>query len=209
MSRVPTQLRSGLVAMAALLGLGGGSYVAWQDLQRETHLTEYMQTAAADESTSDAVKLALVMGAYYESSHKHIGKPYKDRLGAGQPWTVCNGITPAVARIDPSHYYTPAECYALESRVAKQNERMLIARLPKWNEYTVLQQATFTDFVLNKGIGAFDASTMKRKLLAGDVIGACRENERWTMGTVNGVKQKLPGLVTRANANSDLCAEGL
>ena len=170
---------------------------------------EYIAVAAQGSATSAAVKVALVMAAYYESSYRHIGSPFQDKLGAGQPWTVCNGITSAVMRIDPKRYYAPAECYSLESAIARDAEQQLIRRLPGWYGYTVLQQATLLDFVLNKGIGSFDVSTMKRKLLAGDVIGACRENEKWTMGTINGVKQKLPGLVARANANSDLCAEGL
>ena len=50
---------------------------------------------------------------------------------------------------------------------------------------------------------------MRRKLIAGDVVGACRENEKWTRGTVGGVKVVLPGLKIRADANSDLCAYGL
>ena len=208
MSRVPTALRAGLTALLVALS-AGSSYVAVQDARMNAARDEYIAVATQDSATSDAVKVALVMAAYYESSYRHIGTPFQDKLGAGQPWTVCNGITSAVVRIEPGRYYTPANCYSLESAIARGAEQQLIRRLPGWYGYTVLQQATLLDFVLNKGIGNFDASTMKRKLLAGDVIGACRENEKWTLGTVNGVKQKLPGLVVRGNANSDLCAEGV
>lgn len=41
------------------------------------------------------------------------------------------------------------------------------------------------------------------------MLGACRENERWNKGTVNGVLTVLPGLQRRGNANADLCANGL
>lgn len=208
MSRVPTALRAGLTALLVTLSAGGG-YVAVQDARTNAARDEYLAVAARDNTTSDAVKAALMMAAYYESSYKHIGAPFQDRLGAGQPWTVCNGLTTAVIHIEPRRYYTPADCYSLEGAIAKQAEQQLVRRLPSWQSYTVLQQATFLDFVLNKGIGNFDASTMRRKLLAGDVIGACRENEKWTLGTINGVKQELPGLVVRGNANSDLCTEGL
>jgi hypothetical protein len=34
---------------------------------------------------SNPFLLALVMGSYYESSYKHIGKPYIDKLGKGHP----------------------------------------------------------------------------------------------------------------------------
>lgn len=74
---------------------------------------------------------------------------------------------------------------------------------------TVLQRASFADFVFNKGAGAFVTSTYRRKLLAGDTVGACRENERWNRGTVRGVSVVLPGLKIRGDANSDLCANGL
>lgn len=74
---------------------------------------------------------------------------------------------------------------------------------------TVLQRASFADFVFNKGTGAFSPSTMRRLLLAGDVVAACRQNERWNKGTVRGVLTVLPGLQLRGNANSDLCANGL
>ena len=50
---------------------------------------------------------------------------------------------------------------------------------------------------------------MRRMFLAGDIVGACRQNERWTRGTVGGASTVLPGLVTRAGANADLCESGL
>ena len=50
---------------------------------------------------------------------------------------------------------------------------------------------------------------MRRMFLAGDIVGACRQNERWTRGTVGGVSTVLPGLVARAGANADLCEGGL
>ncbi len=91
-----------------------------------------------------------------------------------------------------------------------QAEQALIADIgPAYTSATVFQQATMVDFLWNKGASAWRTSTMRKLLLAGDVEAACRQNERWTRGTVNGVSTALPGLVTRANANSDLCAEGL
>lgn len=153
-------------------------------------------------------KVAMVMGSYYESSYRHIGTPYIDRLGKGQPLTVCNGVTGA--GVVSGRYYTPADCYQLEKRRYVQAEQALIADVGSvYARATVFQQATLVDFVWNKGVGAWSTSTMRRLFLAGDVEAACRQNERWTRGTVNGMSAVLPGLVTRANANSDLCAEGL
>ena len=192
-----------------MIALGGG-YATYTHIDGETSAllrNQYVQAVAADKGTSEAVKVAMVMGAYYESSYKHIGTPYVDRLGKGQPLTVCNGITgPQVVQ---GRYYTPANCYRLERARYVSNEAHLKGTLPKWPSYTVLQQATFIDFLHNKGAGAFDSSTMRRKLLAGDVVGACRENVRWNKGTVNGALTVLPGLKGRADANAELCEWGL
>lgn len=206
-SKVPTQLKAGIAAL--MIAMGGG-YAAYTTINSETTAllrNQYVQAVAADKGTSEAVKVAMVMGAYYESSYKHIGTPYVDRLGKGQPLTACNGITgPQVVQ---GRYYTPADCYRLERAKYVSNEAHLKGSLPKWPSYTVLQQATFIDFTHNKGSGAFDSSTMRRKLLAGDVVGACRENVKWNKGTVNGALTVLPGLKVRADANAELCEWGL
>lgn len=206
-SKVPAQLKAGIAAL--MIALGGG-YAAYTHIDGETTAllrNQYVQAVAADRGTSEAVKVAMVMGAYYESSYKHIGTPYIDRLGKGQPLTVCNGITGA--SVAPNRYYTPGDCYRLERAKYVSNEAHLKSTLPKWPSYTVLQQATFIDFTHNKGAAAFDGSTMRRKLLAGDVVGACRENVRWNKGTVNGVSTVLPGLKVRADANAELCEGGM
>lgn len=204
--RIPQALRGMLLAMLTATGIGGGTYYVSQQNQ-QAQLTEYLQTVAADTSTSDAVKLAMVLGSYYESSYRHIGTPYIDRLGKGQPLTVCNGITGA--GVVAGRYYNPADCYRLEVGRYREAEAFLAKSVPTYSAANVLQQATFLDFLHNKGAGAFASSTMRRKLIAGDVVGACRENERWNRGTVKGVSVVLPGLKIRADANSDLCAEGL
>lgn len=205
-SKVPAQLKAGIAAL--MIALGGG-YAAYTHIDGETTAllrNQYVQAVAQDGGTSQAVKVAMVMGAYYESSYKHIGTPYVDKLGKGQLLTVCNGITGPAVKV--RRYYTPSACYRLERAKYVSNEAHLKSALPKWPSYAVLQQATFIDFLHNKGAGAFDGSTMRRKLLAGDVAGACRENVRWNKGTVNGASTVLPGLKVRADANAELCERG-
>ena len=206
-SRVPPQLKAGIAAL--MIAMGGG-YAVYTTIDRDTTELlrhQYVQAVAADRGTSEAVKVAMVMGAYYESSYRHVGTPYVDKLGKGQPLTVCNGITgPQVVR---GRYYTPADCYRLEQARYIAGERHLKAALPAWDSYTVWVQATALDFTHNKGAAEFDGSTMRRKLLAGDVVGACRENTRWNRGTVNGVSTVLPGLKVRADANAEICEGGL
>lgn len=206
MSKVPTKLRSGIAAVL-IAGGGGAAYTYIDRNTSELLRHEYVQAVARDVYTSEAVKVAMVMGAYYESSYKHIGKPYVDRLGKGQPLTVCNGITGKDVVAEKS--YTPRDCYLLERRVYLANEFTLIGDLPRWGDMTVFQQATFIDFLHNKGEGAWSTSTMRRRVLAGDVVGACRQNLRWNRGTINGVSTVLPGLNVRAGANAELCEKGL
>ena len=204
--RIPKPLQAALAAMLATMGAGGGVYLAEQERTSQLQ-TKYLQTVAADTSTSDAIKLAMVLGSYYESSFRHIGTPYVDRLGKGQPLTVCNGVTgPEVVA---GRYYTPADCYRLEVGRYKEAEAFLAKSVPTYSAANVFQQAVGLDFIHNKGAGAFSTSTYRRKWVAGDTVGACRENERWNRGTVRGVSVVLPGLKIRGDANSDLCAEGL
>ena len=201
--RIPKELHTVLLTMLVTIGAVGGAYIG----EPEDTLTSYLQTAADDKTTSNAVKVAIVLGSYFESSFKHIGKPYVDKLGKGQPLTVCNGLTGSW--IDPNKYYSPQECYSKEVQYYKTAEFHVKRLTNKWDDLTVLQQASILDFALNKGVGAYSSSTMLKLLNQGKIQEACRQNERWVRGTVKGVSVVLPGLKVRANANSDLCAEGL
>ena len=203
MSRVPRQLKAGIVAVLALSGSGAGLYYIDQAATERTR-DAYVQAVARDTSTSHAVKVAMVMGSYYESSYRHIGTPYVDKVGKGQPLPVCNGITGP--EVFAGRYYAPGDCYRLEKARYLKSEAAAKRLFQFWGGYTVWQQAVFIDFIHNKGEGALYTSTLLRKANAGDVVAACRENTRWNVGTVNGVKTVLPGLKTRGDANGE---EGL
>lgn len=204
MSRIPPQLAQKLAALVLLAGLGGGTYVA-QQATDAAQRNEYVQAVAADPGTSPAVKIAMVMGSYYESSGRHIGTPYVDRAGRGQPLTVCNGVTGP--EVDASRYYTPSDCYRLERARYIQAERDAARLLRHWATYDPFTQATFVDFVWNKGPQALEGSTMRAKANRGDLDGACRENPRWNRGTVRGVSTVLPGLQIRGDSNDEICRE--
>ena len=200
-----------LLALAMLTGGGGAFYVQHQGevAQAEVQAAAadpYVQAVARDAGTSDAVKIAMLMGHLYESSGKHVGTPYIDKLGRGQPLTVCNGITGA--GVVAGKWYTPADCYELEKGRYLQAERAAKRLFAYWASYDAITQATFLDFIHNKGEGALAASTMLRKANAGDVQGACRENPKWNKGTVKGVLTVLPGLKDRADTNAGFCLDG-
>ena len=203
MSKIPPKLAGMLAAL--VLGLGGtvvGLEVNDARIQAEAK-HQYVQAVQADPATSQAVKVAMVLGSYYESGGRHIGTPYVDKLGKGQPLTVCNGITGR--GVIAGKTYTPAECYRMERDRYVAYEKEVSADMANWGQLMVLQKATVLDFIHNVGSAGFRGSTMRRKLLAGDIVGACRENRKWVYGTINGSKAVLPGLVIRRGANSDLC----
>ena len=202
MSKVPTLLRNSLVALLLLVG-AGGAFLGNEAAIEETQRNKYVQAVAIDDTTSMAVKAAMVMGHYYESSNKHIGVPYIDRNGRGQPLTVCNGVTGQ--GVVAGKWYTPADCYALERKRYTRAEAEAAQRLRYWGGYDPFVRAVFIDFVWNKGAAAMDTSTMLRKANAGDLVGACRENPRWSRGTVNGVSTVLPGLQIRGGSNDEIC----
>lgn len=200
-----------VLALAMLTGGGGAFYAQHQGEVARAEVQAaaadpYVQAVARDVSTSDAVKIAMLMGHLYESSGKHVGTPYIDKLGRGQPLTVCNGITGA--GVVAGKWYTPADCYELEKGRYLQAERAAKRLFAYWASYDAITQATFLDFIHNKGDGALAASTMLRKANAGDVQGACRENPKWNKGTVNGVLTVLPGLKDRADTNAGFCIDG-
>ena len=203
-TRVPSWLATRLAALVIGAGLGGSAYWAAQATD-EALRDEYVQAVATDPATSAGVKVAMVMVAYYESSGKHIGTPYVDKLGKGQPLTVCNGITGA--GVVEGRWYSPADCYLLERKRYLQAEREAQALLTYWRGYDPFVQGTFIDFVHNKGAQNLEASTMRRKANAGDLEGACRENSRWNKGTVRGVSTVLPGLQLRGDSNDEICRE--
>ena len=199
--KVPKALAGSL---AALVMLAAGVSIQNAEPTPEALRNEYIQAVAADTSTSMAVKIAMVMGSQYESSGKHIGKPYVDKLGRGQPLTVCNGVTgPEVVA---GRYYTPADCYQLEKRRYLRAEAAAARLLRYWQTYDDFTKATFIDFVWNKGEQKLEISTMRAKANSGDLVGACRENPNWNKGTKNGVLQVLPGLQIRGDSNGEICA---
>lgn len=70
------------------------------------------------------------------------------------------------------------------------------------------ERVAYTDFIFNAGIGSFNGSTMRRKLLADDRVGACNALLTWTKGKMKGKLVVLDGLVKRREAESKACLAG-
>lgn len=188
MSKVPSHLRQALAAVVVSAGAVGGGYYAYDS-----------------NKPSQAVLLAHEIGAYYESSGRHIGTPYRDKIGKGQPWTVCNGVTGP--DVDPGEYYTPEDCKKLEIKILQRNERSAKGMFLQWDSYNIWVQASMIDMLYNLGDASLVSSTLLRKANAGDLDGACAEMPRWVYGTVNGKRVRLGGLENRRGTTSELCAE--
>ena len=189
-SKVPNNLTKSIMALVVAAGVGtGGVYMATEQTRLD----------------NEAIDIAMLMGAYYESSNKHIGKPYIDYVGKGRPWTVCNGITGP--KVNPNKYYTEAECKEMEGVIYMQALSVAKANFKYWPEYNVFVRATFLDTIWNVPSAITGDTTLMRKANSGDLVGACKELPRWVYGTKNGVKVRLTGLVDRRDAGSELCAE--
>ncbi|MGH1515319.1 glycoside hydrolase family protein [Ralstonia solanacearum] len=67
------------------------------------------------------------------------------------------------------------------------------------------ERLAYTDFIFNLGAGAFEGSTLRRKLNAGNRPGACAELLRWDKGKVGGKLVTLPGLTKRRKAEYQQC----
>lgn len=154
---------------------------------------------------SAEVRLARELGAHFESGGRHIGTPYVDKLGKGQPLTVCHGVTgPDVVA---GRYYTPADCERLELPRYLEAERQARAALVHWGDYNPWVRASVIDMVYNLGPAVLDDTTLVRKANAGDLTGACEQMPRWVRGTVGGRSVVLPGLVDRRDTTRELCAQ--
>jgi lysozyme len=114
--------------------------------------------------------------------------------------TICFGHT---AGVEIGDQKTVAECEALltDEVVDFGLQVSNRAKVPLSHP----EQAAYTSFAYNVGIGAFEQSTLLRKLNAGDRVGACNELSRWVYA--KGIK--LPGLVKRRAAERELCLSGL
>lgn len=184
-----TALRNRLVQAALAIATAAGGMAA-------THYAN---------QPSPAVLLAMELGSYYESSGRHIGVPYVDKAGKGQPLTVCNGITgPEVVA---GRYYSREDCRRLELRRYQAVERWAKRAFAHWSTYNIWVQASMLDMAFNLGEGAVEGSTLMRLANAGDLEGACEQMPRWVRGTVDGRSVVRPGLVDRRGATRELCAQ--
>lgn len=144
---------------------------------------------------------ALVIGAaglsLIQSSEGKRNVSYLD--SAGIP-TICYGHTgPDVAL---GQRATDAQCMLLlRQDVAKHEAGVKRCTVYPLNQN---QKDAVVSFTFNVGVAGYCASTMARKVNAGDLQGAAAEFPKWDKVTINGRKVALKGLTARRLRERDL-----
>lgn len=122
---------------------------------------------------------------------------YADPVGIP---TICEGYTHGVKMGDVA---TPEKCDALtRQEVAKALnvvDNSVSKPLPDG------MRVAFSSFIYNVGPGAYQRSTLLKKLRAGDYVGACNELPRWAYAG----GRKLRGLERRREAERQICLSSL
>lgn len=114
--------------------------------------------------------------------------------------TICYGYTENVVL---GMTKTVSECvFMLEEEIKKYTKQVL-----KYTKVPLTQGEldAYVSFTYNLGVGAYQRSTLLKKLNAGDRVGACNELLRW----VYAGNKILPGLVARRKAERVSCLRDL
>lgn len=132
--------------------------------------------------------------AYFEGKSN---QSYLDPVGI---WTICYGETSGVAR---GQYKTDEQCLeSLAYELAHHNKGIeKVVKVP----ISEKEHAAYLSFTYNVGVGAFQRSTLLRKLNSGDRLGACNELLKWDKAG----GKVLNGLTKRRQAENKLCKEGV
>ena len=115
--------------------------------------------------------------------------------------TACFGQTGP--EFELGQRFSEQECLAMLAEDLDVFDRQLTnqVRVP----LTDSERAAYLSFMYNVGAQNFSDSTLRKKLLRGDRIGACNELSRW----VYAKGKKLQGLVNRRETERQLCLKEL
>lgn len=122
---------------------------------------------------------------------------YRDPIGIP---TICEGYTHGVKLGDVA---TPEQCDKLTAQEVGKALGVVDRSVSKPLPDPV--RVSLASFVYNVGQGAYQGSTLLRKLRAGDIRGACNELTRW----VYAGGRKLRGLERRRQAERQICLSAL
>lgn len=127
---------------------------------------------------------------------------YRDPVGIP---TVCFGETRGVHMGD---YKTTAECRAMLGDRLAEFEAGMRKCLKAPDAIPDGPYMASLSLTYNIGTGNFCGSTVRKRLDAADIRGACDAFLSWNKARVAGVLVPLPGLTKRRQAERALCLEG-
>lgn len=153
-----------------------------------------LKSRMAAKAGAGVLAAAVALVGWYEGRSL---AAYVDPVGIP---TICDGYTHGVELGDVA---TPEQCDALTAQEVSKALTAVDASVPKPLPGPV--RVALTSFVYNVGPGAYNGSTLLRKLKAGDIEGACRQLPRW----VYAGGRKLRGLVVRRAAEMEICMSGV
>lgn len=139
----------------------------------------------------------LTGGVLVATSEGEILYSYVDPVGIE---TACFGQTGHNIKL--GMVFTNQQCLDMLSSSLKSFDRELVKLTPPLSEG---EHIAYLSFIYNIGADAFRTSTLRKKLLAGDRVGACNELSRW----VYAKKKKLPGLIIRRSNERRYCLRDL
>lgn len=126
---------------------------------------------------------------------------YPDPGTGGAPWTIGYGHTGP--EVHPGLTITQEQAEELLMQDVKKAAAAVNAKVT--GDITQEEFDALVDFVFNVGAGNFAASTLLKKVNAGDIHGAAAEFEKWDMA---GGKH-MAGLLRRRNAEAEEFLSGL
>lgn len=121
---------------------------------------------------------------------------YRDPVGIP---TICYGYTHGVQM---GQTKSDGECRKLLK--GELGDALAVVDASVDRDMPDTRRAALASFVYNVGSGAYQDSTLLRKLKAGDVRGACNELSRWIYAS----GKRLEGLVKRRAVERTLCLMG-
>ncbi|MCL1124224.1 lysozyme [Shewanella surugensis] len=138
-------------------------------------------------------------GALIAEHEGQVLSSYSDPVGV---LTSCYGHTGA--ELKDNQTFTEKECLEqLATDLSQHNYQLM--KLTSSIELSNSEHGAYLSFIYNVGHQAFADSTLRKKLLAGDRVGACHELIRWVYAD----GRKLNGLINRRESERQLCLRGI
>jgi lysozyme len=118
-------------------------------------------------------RLAAVVGAacaaclvaFTSVQEGRSNEPYRDTGGV---WTVCDGQTGV-----PMHYYTDSQCDAMLGNTLAHIAQQVQDMTPGFETLSDGVKAATVDFAYNVGLGNYQRSSLRTKLIARQLPAAC------------------------------------